>query len=213
MSSGIKIVIVDDHPVVREGLASILSLQKDLDVVGAFASGREAVDALGELEADVVLLDLEMPEMDGVVTLELLRAQDPEVKVIVFTVFDTDDHILSAVQAGARGYLLKNAPRNEIFQAIRTVCEGGSMLQPLVASKLLRRVSSGLASTIADLTGRERQVLDVLAQGLQNKEIADALNISERTVKYHVSAILRKLGAGNRTEAVSIASRQGLIKV
>ncbi len=212
MSSGIKIVIVDDHPVVREGLASILSLQKDLDVVGAFASGREAVDALGELEADVVLLDLEMPEMDGVETLELLRARDAEVKVIVFTVFDTDDHILSAVQAGARGYLLKNAPRKEIFQAIRTVCKGGSMLQPLVASKLLRRVS-GQAAAIAELTGRERQVLDVLAQGLQNKEIADALNISERTVKFHVSAILRKLGAGNRTEAVSIASRQGLTKM
>ena len=212
MSETIKIVIVDDHPVVREGLASLLSLQEDLEVVGDFTNGREAVDALETLPADVMLLDLEMPEIDGVETLELLRARNMAVKAIVFTVFDTDDRIVRALQAGAWGYLLKSSPREELFQAIRAVHAGGSLLQPLVASKLLGYVR-GRSETTAELTGREQEVLEVLAQGLQNKEIADVLKISERTVKFHVSAILRKLGAGNRTEAVSIASRQSLIKV
>ena len=217
MSEVIDILIADDHPVVRDGLIAILSTQSDFYDVGQAGNGREAVCLTVDLRPDVMLLDLEMPEMDGVEVLQTLRSQHLETRVIVFTVFDTDDRILNALQAGAQGYLLKSAPREELFHAVRVVHEGGSLLQPLVASKLLgqMRVASGEARGAGGgggLSPREVEVLAVLAQGLQNKEIADRLSISERTVKLHVSAILRKLGAGNRTEAVAMASQRGIIK-
>jgi DNA-binding NarL/FixJ family response regulator len=136
------------------------------------------------------------------------------VRVIVFTAFDTDERILGAVQAGAQGYLLKGAPRKELFDAVRVVHAGGSLLQPVVASKLLRQVShQNQTNEVEALTPRELEVLRLLAQGLQNKEIAAALVISERTVKFHVSSIMGKLGAGNRTEAVTLAAQQGLIEL
>ena len=212
MSDTIDILIVDDHPVVRDGLVAILETQADFAVAGLAGGGAEAVKLAAELQPDVIMLDLEMPDMDGVATLEALSEAGLEVRVIVFTVFDTDDRILSAVQAGAQGYLLKSAPRDELFAAIRVVNEGGSLLQPVVASKLLGRMRAGSSGGVA-LSKRELEVLQVLAQGLQNKEIANQLSIAERTVKFHVSAILRKLGAGNRTEAVSIASQRGIIRV
>ena len=210
MSNMIKIFLVDDHPVVRDGLVAILSTQPDFDVVGDAGDGHTAVSQIGAQKPDVILLDLEMPGIDGVETLKLLRQQDPNVKVIVFTAFDTDERIVTAVQAGAQGYLLKGAPRQELFNAVRVVYSGGSLLQPIVASKLMQRVNQPEAQEEL-LTPREVEVLHELALGLQNKEIAAKLVISERTVKFHVSAILGKLDAGNRTEAVAIAAQRGLI--
>ena len=205
----IKILVADDHPVVRDGLVAVLSTQPDFEIVGECNTGIEAVQQVAEKQPDVILLDLEMPELDGVGALRQLREHDPDVKVIVFTAFDTDERIVSAVQAGARGYLLKGAPREEIFNAVRVVNEGGSLLQPVIASRLLHRINQPGEA----LTSRELEVLQQMARGLQNKEIAALLVISERTVKFHVSSILNKLGAGNRTEAVTMAAQQGLISL
>lgn len=213
MSDSIRILVADDHPIVRDGLVAILSTQPDFEVVGEAGNGPEAVERAMTLRPDVMLLDLEMPELDGVEVLRRLAQSNPDVRVIVFTAFDTDERILGAVQAGAQGYLLKGAPRKELFEAVRVVHAGGSLLQPVVASKLLRQVShqSQAVPTVDALTPREVEVLRLLAQGLQNKEIAAQLVISERTVKFHVSSIMSKLGAGNRTEAVTLAAQQGLI--
>lgn len=215
MSEWIRVLVVDDHPIVREGLAAILSSQVDFEVVGQVGTGEEALQQFQSLKPDVVLLDLEMPNMDGTAVLRHLRHLDPAARVIVFTAFDTDERILEAVRAGAAGYLLKGAPREEVFRAIRVVQAGGSLLEPLVASKLMRRMSqeADQAASPQALTPREQEVLRLLAQGLQNKEIAAELVISERTVKFHVSAILSKLNAGNRTEAVRLAAQQGLIQL
>jgi DNA-binding NarL/FixJ family response regulator len=209
----IRIVIADDHPVVRDGLAAILSTQSDFEVVGQASTGHEAVDRVVELQPDIVLLDLEMPDLDGVEALRQLHEHDPDVRAIVFTVFDTDERIVAALKAGAKGYLLKGAPREEIFHAIRVVHGGGALLQPVVASKLLEQVQQSPAadSQPAALTHREREVLILLARGLTNKQIAAELVISERTAKFHVSSLLSKFGASNRTEVVAIAAQQGLV--
>lgn len=208
----IRILVADDHPVVRDGLVAMLSTQPDFRVVGQASSGTEVLTNIDIAKPNVVLLDLEMPELDGVEALRRISAEHPQVKVLVFTAFDDDERIVGAVQAGARGYLLKGSPRDEVFQAIRTIDEGGSLLQPVVASKLMQHVSNETAEpTWARLTEREFEVLELLAEGLTNKEISAKLVITVRTVKYHVSSILRKLGAGNRTEAVRIASQRGLI--
>ncbi len=204
----IRILVADDHPVVRDGLVAMLGTQPDFAVVGEASNGVEVIQKAQALRPDVILLDLEMPEMDGVETLRQLRAACPNIQAIVFTAFDTDERIVGAVQAGAKGYLLKGVPRNEIFNAIRVVSQGGSLLQPVVASKLLQHISNP-----ETLTDREADVLQLLAQGKTNKEIAAALVITERTVKFHISSILSKLGAGNRTEAVTIAAQRGLVKL
>ena len=210
----IRLLIADDHPVVRDGLAAMLSTQPEVEVVGMAASRHEVVAHALALRPDVVLLDLEMPELDGVEALRQLAVRCPEVKALVFTAFDTDERIVGAVQAGARGYLLKGAPRDELFNAIRVVSQGGSLLQPVVASKLIQRIAQPPAEPPVDpLTGRELEVLRLLAQGKANKEIAAALHISERTVKFHVSAIFTRLGAGNRTEAARFAVQRGLIEL
>ena len=213
MGETIRILVADDHPIVRDGLIAILGTQPDFEVVGTASNGLEVVAQAANLRPDVLLLDLEMPQMDGVQALETLRAQSISVHVIVFTAFDTDERILGAVQAGAEGYLLKGAPREELFEAIRVVNEGGSLLQPIVMTKLLRHISQrDDAKSVETLSPREREVLQLMARGLQNKEIAAELVISERTVKFHVSSILGKLGAGNRTEAVTMALHQGIIE-
>jgi DNA-binding NarL/FixJ family response regulator len=206
-------LVADDHPVVRDGLVAIVGTRPDFEVVGEAGTGREAVEQYQALAPDVVFLDLEMPEMDGVAVLRALRQHDPNVKVIIFTAFDTDERIVDAVRAGAAGYLLKGSPREDVFRAVQVVYAGGSLLQPVVASKLIRSMSQSKEEPELPeaLTPREEDVLLLLAQGLQNKEIAAELVISERTVKFHVSSILSKLDAGNRTEAVAIAAQHGLV--
>jgi DNA-binding NarL/FixJ family response regulator len=215
MDEKIAILIVDDHPIVRDGLEAILGTQPDFQVSGAAASGEEALSLFEGQRPDVVLLDLEMPGMDGVEVIRKLRKKNPGVRIVVFTAFDTDERILSAVQAGAKGYLLKGVPRSELFEAIRVVHQGGSLLQPVVASRLLNQIAApdSEAAPVEELTPREKDVLLLLAQGQQNKEIAAELVITERTVKFHISSILAKLGAGNRTEAVRIAVQQGLVEL
>lgn len=210
--SDIRILVADNHPIVREGLIAILDTQEDFEVVGEAASGAEALDLIKMLKPDVLLLDLEMPDTDGLAVLQSLKEQESDVRAIVFTVFDTDDRIMSAVQTGAKGYILKGAPRDQIFNAVRIVNQGGSLLEPVVASKLMEQVNR-TRNDPDDLTPRELEVLPLLATGQLNKEIADTLDITERTVKFHVSSILGKLGAGNRNEAVSIAAQRGLIRM
>ena len=206
----IRILVADDHPMLREGLVAVLSTQPDFDVIGEASDGSEVVWLAERLHPDVILLDLEMPNADGVAALERLRNADARTRTIVFTAYDTDERILGALRAGARGYLLKGASRKEIFDAVRTVHSGGSLLQPAVTSRLLEHVERGNERP-EDLTSRELEVLDLLAHGHKNSEIAEELFISERTVKFHVSSILAKLGVGNRTEAARIAARRGLL--
>ena len=207
----VRILVADDHPMLREGLVAVLGTQPDFDVVGEAADGSEVVRLAERLEPDVILLDLEMPIVDGVATLEMLREAGSEARAIVFTAYDTDERILRSLRAGARGYLLKGASRAEIFDAIRTVHSGGSLLGPAVTTRLLERIGQG-DDHPDDLTPRELEVLALLARGLKNAEIAEELFISERTVKFHVSSVLAKLGAENRTEAARIAVRRGLIE-
>ena len=210
----IRILVADDHPIVRDGLVAVLSTQPDFEVVGEAADGRQVVEQALAFQPDVILLDLEMPEVDGVQALEQLRKLGQSVRAVVFTAFDTDERILSALRAGAKGYLLKGAPREELFNAVRVVHAGGSLLQPVVASRLLERFSEAVPLMAApeQLTPRELEVLVWVAQGHPNKEIAERLAISQRTVKFHVSSIMGKLGAANRTEAVALAVQHGLIE-
>jgi DNA-binding NarL/FixJ family response regulator len=205
----IRVLVADDHPMLREGLTAVLGTQPDFEVIGEAADGSEVVTLAKKLQPDVILLDLEMPRVDGVAALERLR--DVEARTIVFTAYGTDERILRSLRAGARGYLLKGAARAEIFDAIRTVHSGGSLLGPAVTSRLLEHIEQGDEQSDG-LTPRELEVLTLLARGLKNAEIASELFISERTVKFHVSSILAKLGAETRTEAARIAVRRGLVE-
>lgn len=210
----IKILVVDDHPVVRAGLVMMLSTQADMEVVGEAGDGQEAVTKVAELQPDIVLMDLEMPGLDGVQAIHGIHAKRADTRILVLTAYDTDERILQAVQAGARGYLLKGVPRDEIFQAVRIVNSGGSLLQPAIATKLLNRVGDMLRGEREEtLTEREMQVLELMAKGYRNKEIAKDLFITERTVKFHANILFQKLNVESRTEAVSQAIQRGIIKL
>ena len=213
----IRILIADDHPVVREGLAGMLGTQADFEVVGEAADGAAAVQRAATLRPDVILMDLEMPGLDGAEAIRQIRAANPDARAVVLTAYDTDERILGAVQAGARGYLLKGAPRDELFNALRVVHAGGSLLQPVVATRLLQHMSTLMqpgAEPAADaLTPRELEVLQLMTRGYRNKEIANDLIITERTVKFHVGVILSKLDVSTRTEAVTRALQKGLVKL
>jgi len=211
----IKILIADDHPVVREGLNAMLSRETDFKVVGEAKDGADAVNKVAELKPDVVLMDLRMPEMDGVEAMRRIREADPQVKFIILTTYSDDDYIFSGIEAGARAYLLKDAPRDELFKAIRSVHRGESLIQPVVASKLLDRFSqlSRRAPSGEELSERELEVLCLMAKGAANKEISAELNIAQSTVKTHITNIFQKLGVNDRTEAVTQAIKRGIIRL
>jgi len=211
----IKILIADDHPVVREGLIAMLSRESDFAVVGEAKDGAEAVNKAKELNPDVVLMDLRMPEIDGVEAIRQIRPAMPNVKFIILTTYSDDEYIFSGIEAGARAYLLKDAPREDLFKAIRSVYRGESLIQPVVASKLLDRFSQLSRRTPSgeELSERELEVLCLMAKGAANKEISAELNIAQSTVKTHITNIFQKLGVNDRTEAVTQALRKGIIRL
>jgi DNA-binding NarL/FixJ family response regulator len=204
-----RILVVDDHPIVRQGLVAALEDEPDFEVAGAAGSAEEALDLVSRAAPEVVLLDLELPGIGGVEAIPRLLAARPGVGILVFTAYDTDERVLGAVRAGARGYLLKGATAAEIARAVRAVAAGGSALEPRVAAKVLASMSAPRGA--GALSGREREVLRLIADGLPGKQIARALGISERTVKFHTGSILRKLDADNRAQAVALAAQRGLL--
>ncbi len=211
----IRILLADDHRIVREGLASMLSTQSDIHVVGEAGTGREAVALIKRLQPDIVLLDLEMPDLDGVGVLEQIRPEFPNVRVVILTAYGTDERILDAVRAGARGYLLKGAGLNEVLQAVRVVAAGGSLLASAVTERLLGSMERLLRSGRHPeaLTDRERAILTCIARGLSNKAIGEELHMAERTVKFHATIIFQKLGVANRAEAAAKALHDHLINL
>ncbi len=211
----IRILLVDDHRIVREGLASMLGTQPDMCVVGEAGTGNEAIDQIVRLRPDIVLLDLEMPDLDGVSVLERVRADFPDVRVIILTAYGTDERILDAVRAGAKGYLLKGAGLDEVLHAVRVAAMGGSLLEPKVAERLLGSMERMLRSgkVPASITDRERDILTCIARGLSNKAIGDELHLAERTIKFHATIIFQKLGVANRAEAVAKALHDRLISI
>jgi two-component system, NarL family, response regulator LiaR len=206
----IRVLIVDDHAVVRRGLRSFLDLQPDVEVVGEAADGAAGEEMTANLHPDVVLMDLVMPDTDGIATIRRLREAREKPTVLVLTSFLDDVHVFSALQAGAAGYLLKDVQPDELVRAIRQVHAGESALHPKVAARLVQHTAQ--PSGFADFTPREREVLRLLAEGFANKEIARRLSLSEKTVKTHVSNILKKLGVADRTQAALLAVRRGLVQ-
>jgi DNA-binding NarL/FixJ family response regulator len=205
----IRIVVVDDHPIVRQGLIGVLEDEAEFEVVGSAGSAEEALGLVEKLQPSVVLLDLELPGASGVDAIPRLLAASPATQVLVFTAYDADERVMGAIAAGAKGYLLKGATAAEVAQGVRTVASGGSALEPGVAARLVAAVRAPRGAS--RLTGREREVLRLIAEGLPGKQIAQALSISERTVKFHTASLLRKLGADNRAQAVAVAAERGLL--
>ena len=210
-----RILITDDHPVVREGLATMLNRQVDIEVVGEANNGVEAVEMAKELCPDIILMDLRMPEMDGVEAMRQITADNPDIKFIILTTYDNDEYIFKGIEAGARAYLLKDAPREELFKAIKAVRRGESLIQPAIASRVLNRFAELSRGTqqVETLSERELSVLRLIATGAANKEIAANLVISESTVKTHVANIFQKMDVSDRTEAVTQALQRGIIQL
>jgi NarL family two-component system response regulator YdfI len=212
----IRVLITDDHLVVREGLSAILEVADDIERVGEAADGAEAVRLASELQPDVVLMDLRMPEMDGIEAIRQIKGRQPEVEIVILTTYDDDEYIVQGLRAGARGYLLKDAGRQALFSAIRAAARGQSLLPSAVVDRVVAHLAEpsparGGALPAGSLSEREGQVLTLLARGAANKEIARVLQISERTVKAHVTGIFNKLGVSSRAEAVAVAMRGGLL--
>jgi two-component system, NarL family, response regulator LiaR len=210
MASTIRLVIVDDHAVVRQGLREFLRLQDGIEVVGEAASAADAVDVAGTASPDVVLLDLVMPDGNGIGALRRLLEVAPAVRVLVLTSFADDAQIFAAMAAGASGYLLKDIDPQALADAIRDVHAGRPALHPQVAARLMRQGSPARAAH-DDLTARERDVLRLMVEGLANKQIAQRLGIGEKTIKTHVSRVLAKLDVADRTQAAVLAIREGLV--
>ncbi len=214
MSAKITVLLVDDHAIVRAGVRAYLNAQPDLEVVGEAASGVEALQLVAELAPDVALMDLVMPEMDGVEATWRLRRVSPRTQVVVLTSFHEDEQIFPAIKAGALSYLLKDIDPQDLAEAIRAAARGEAVLHPSVAARIVRELRDGSdrSNPYAELSGREQEVLRLVAEGLNNAEIAERLVLSEKTVKAHVSNILSKLHLADRTQAAVFAWRQGLMK-
>ena len=212
MTESIRVVIADDHAIVRDGMRALLATEPGIEVVGVAADGREAAAAARELRPDVTIMDLEMPDMDGIDAIEAITRDDPEARILVLTSFASNDKVVPAVRAGALGYLLKDASPEELTDAIRRVHRGESWLDPAVARVVLQEIARPADGTPTGepLTGREVDVLRLVAKGMSNQEIANALVISEATVRTHVSNILGKLHVASRTQAALYALRRGL---
>ncbi len=212
MTERIRVLVVDDHAVVREGLCALITARPDMEVVGEAADGVQAVLKARLLEPDVILMDLLMPRKDGIEATREIKQENPDARILVLTGFAEDKNVYLAVKAGAQGYLLKDSSSRDLIRAVRDVYRGELALQPNVAVKVIREVSrpSDLPPSEKPLTRREVEVLKLVAEGLSNKEIAERLVISERTVTTHVSNILGKLHLANRTQAALYAMREGL---
>jgi DNA-binding NarL/FixJ family response regulator len=206
----IRVLLVDDHPVVRAGIEGILNSQTDIEVVGEASDGIEAICLNQTLQPDVILMDLQMPKMDGVTAIKAIHEQANPPHILVLTTYDTDADIVQAIQAGATGYLLKDTPREDFFAAVRQVAQGKSVLTPVVASRLMARMR---APAEEQLSGREVEVLTLVSQGHSNKDIAKQLHISTATVKTHLIHIYGKLGVSDRTAAVTTALEKGILRL
>lgn len=205
----IRVLVVDDHPVVRHGLIAILHYEPGIEVVGDAADGAEAVRLILEQRPDVVLLDLRLPQLSGIEVMRQVRAQAPQVRFLVLTTYDTDEYIGPALAAGAQGYLLKDATPDELSRAVRSLVQGGAALEPSVAARLLERMSENERGD--ELSARELEVLRLLVAGASNKQIASQLSLSENTIKSHISHIFDKLNVQSRAEAVAVALQRGLV--
>ncbi|WP_432482365.1 response regulator [Kineococcus esterisolvens] len=208
MTAPVRVLVVDDHPVVRGGLEALLSTAQGLLVVGTAADGLEALERVAELAPDVVLMDLRMPRLDGAGATERLRREHPGVHVLVLTTYETDADIVRAVEAGATGYLLKDTPLPQLLEAVRAAARGETVLAPPVAARLVARVRAPVQES---LTPRELQVLAAVAQGATNAEVGRRLHIGEATVKTHLLRVFAKLGVDDRTHAVTLAMQRGLL--
>ena len=215
MTESIRVLIVDDHPIVRQGLATVLEQEEDIAVVGQAADGVEAVAQARDLLPDIILMDLQMPQMDGVEAITQILGDELDTHIIILTTFATDDYIFRGIEAGARGYLLKDSPPDEVVKAIRTVQRGDSLIEPRVASRLLDRLGqlSHPPAPGSVLSKREIEVLQLMSTGAANKDIASQLLIGQSTVKTHIVRIFSKLGVNGRTEAVAEAVKKGIIQL
>jgi len=209
----IKILIADDHLIIRQGLRLILETENDFELLGEASDGAEAVSLCKKLKPDVVLMDLRMPNMDGLTAIEKLHAEQPNIAVVILTTFNEDELMLRGLQAGARGYLLKDTDRNTLFDTIRAAAHGETLLKPEIMARVLSQANTSKKESIEplNLTDREFEVLAAVARGERSKEIASHLGISERTIKAHLASIYNKLGVDSRAAAIAVAAQKGLL--
>lgn len=217
MTDKIRLLVADDHLIVREGLRLILETADDLELAGEASNGREAVDLAIQLQPDVILMDLRMPILDGMGAIEAIRREQPQIAIVILTNFNEDDLMIKGLEAGARGFLLKDTDRETLLNTIRAAARGETLLQPEIIARLIQRTNKAPArkvecSSNVTLTERELEVLQAVARGERSKEIALALGISERTVKAHIASIFARLGVDNRAAAIAEAAKRGLLE-